>query len=206
MQSPTSTSRQQSEDREDGILVQQALRGDQEAFAMLVDRYHTPLFRLISHLLGDDWLAEDVLQQVLLQLYLSLPGIRTCVSLKPWLFQVARHRCVDELRRQQPILFAPLDAAEDESSPFAALSDPSPLPEELLEQREVQQILQRAIQALPVRFRFVVWLRYATQLSFSEIGRRLGMPEATAKTYFNRARPLLRASLQEARICSLETV
>jgi RNA polymerase sigma-70 factor, ECF subfamily len=134
----------------DGMLVQRVLCGDQEAFTMLVDRYQAPLLRLISNMLGDDFLAEDVLQQVLLQLYLSLPSIRTGVSLKPWLFQVARHRCVDELRRQQPLLFCLLDATEDESSPFAMLLDPDPLPEELLEQREVQQVLQRAIQALPV--------------------------------------------------------
>jgi RNA polymerase sigma-70 factor (ECF subfamily) len=48
---------------------------------------------------------------------------------------------------------------------------------------------------LPPKFRSVVLLRYAGQLSFSEIGKTLSMPEATAKTYFQRARPLLRAAL-----------
>jgi RNA polymerase sigma-70 factor (ECF subfamily) len=181
----------------DGILVQQALSGDQEAFAILVDRYRAPIFRLISHFfLEDDSLADDILQQVFLQLYLSLPSIRTNVSLKPWLLQVARHRCVDELRRKQPILFSLLDLAEGELSPLAALPDPGPLPEELIEQREVQQDLQRAIQALPARFRSVVLLRYVAQLSFSEIAQKLGIPEATAKTYFHRARPLLHALLE----------
>lgn len=78
----------------------------------------------------------------------------------------------------------------------AALPDPGPLPEELIEQREVQQDLQRAIQALPARFRSVVLLRYVAQLSFSEIAQKLGIPEATAKTYFHRARPLLHALLE----------
>ena len=58
-------------------------------------------------------------------------------------------------------------------------------------------MLQRAIDALPPKFRAVVLLRYASQLSFSEIGQALQMPEATAKTYFQRAKPLLRASLKE---------
>ena len=48
---------------------------------------------------------------------------------------------------------------------------------------------------LPPRYRSVVFLRYASQLSFSDIGRALNMPEATAKTYFQRAKPLLRAAL-----------
>jgi RNA polymerase sigma factor (sigma-70 family) len=190
------TTNRQLPDILDGVLVQQALSGDQEAFAILVARYRTPLVRLISHFLEDDFLADDVLQHVFLQLYLSLSSIRTNVSLKPWLLQVARHRCVDELRRKKPVLFSLPDLAEDERSPFAVLPDPSPLPEELIEQREVQQDLQRAIQALPARFRSVVLLRYVAQLSFSEVGQRLGIPEATAKTYFYRAKPLLRTLLE----------
>ena len=58
-----------------------------------------------------------------------------------------------------------------------------------------QQRLQEAIQTLPIKFRSVVLLRYAGQLSFSEIGQILNMPEATAKTYYQRAKPLLRAAL-----------
>src|SRR5207249_11639668 len=70
-----------------------------------------------------------------------------------------------------------------------------PLPEELAEQSDLQYRLQGAIQTLPIKFRSVVLLRYAGQLSFSEIGQTLNMPEATAKTYFQRAKPLLRTAL-----------
>ena len=73
--------------------------------------------------------------------------------------------------------------------------DPRPLPEEIVEQRDLQECLQRAIRRLPPRFRSVVLLRYAAQLTFAEIGEVLGMPEATAKTYFYRAKPLLRTML-----------
>jgi RNA polymerase sigma-70 factor (ECF subfamily) len=55
--------------------------------------------------------------------------------------------------------------------------------------------LQQAIATLPPKYRAVVLLRYAGQLSFSEIGKALHMPDATAKTYFQRSRPLLRAAL-----------
>jgi RNA polymerase sigma-70 factor (ECF subfamily) len=75
------------------------------------------------------------------------------------------------------------------------MPDTDPLPEELAERRDLQQCLQKAIQTLPPKFRSVVLLRYAGQLSFSEIGQALDMPEATAKTYFQRAKPLLRAAL-----------
>ena len=181
----------------DGVLAQQILAGDQQAFETLVQRYSTPLFSFIYRFLGDYDQACDVSQQVFLQLYLSLPTLRTSDPLRAWLFQVARNRCLDELRRKHAIHFSELESASDEEelSPLAALPDTSPLPEELAERHDLQECLQRAIEELPPKFRSVVLLRYAGQLSFSEIGQVLAMPEATAKTYFQRAKPLLRTAL-----------
>jgi RNA polymerase sigma factor (sigma-70 family) len=181
----------------DGILAKQTLTGDQQAFEVLVQRYSAPLFNFICHFLGDYDQARDILQQVFLQLYISLPTLRTGEPLKAWLFQVARNRCLDELRRKRAIHFSELETTsdEDEISPLAAIPDSHPLPEELAECHDLQQHLRQAIQALPPKFRSVVALRYASQLSFAEIGQILNMPEATAKTYFQRAKPLLRAAL-----------
>ncbi len=180
----------------DGLLAQEALTGDQWAFETLVHRYSTSLFNFICHLLGDYDLACDVLQQVFLQLFISLSTLHKDKPLKSWLFQVARNRCLDELRRKRVVHFSELEVGGDDDEPaLAALPDNGPLPEEQIEQRDLQRLLQGAIQGLPPRFRSVVILRYTAQLSFSEIGNSLGMPEATAKTYFQRAKPLLRAAL-----------
>jgi RNA polymerase sigma-70 factor, ECF subfamily len=184
-------------DSADGVLVKQTLAGDQDAFEKLVDRYHVPLFNFICHCLSDYDLACDVTQQVFLQLYISLPSLRTNQPLKAWLFQVARNRCLDELRRKRPIHFSDLETGSDdeELSPLAIMPDNDPLPDEMAERSDLRERLCRAIDGLPPKFRSVVLLRYTGQLSFSEIGRTLRMPEATAKTYFQRARPLLRTAL-----------
>ena len=84
---------------------------------------------------------------------------------------------------------------EEEKSVLSLIRDPRPLPEEIAEQHEQQDHLLHAIQCLPPNFRSVVYLRYTAQLSFSEIGKKLGIPETTAKTHFHRARHLLQASL-----------
>ena len=185
----------------DGVLVQQALAGNQGAFEVLVQRYSVPLFNFICQTLGEYDLACDVLQEVFLKFYLCLPKLYTHQPVKAWLFQVARHRCVDELRRRHATCFSELemDLDEDESSPLAALADSTPLPDEWAERHDLQRCLQHAMQALPSKYRVIVALRYASQLSFAEIGQVLGIPESTAKTYFHRARPLLRASLAGAR-------
>jgi RNA polymerase sigma factor (sigma-70 family) len=191
--------RNQYIDITDGTLAQQTLAGDQTAFEKLVQRYSSSLFNFICRFLNDYDAASDILQQVFTQLYISLPNLRTGEPLKAWLFQVARNRCLDELRRKRVIHFSELQAPneDDDLSPLAIIPDNSPLPEDVAEHHDLQKILQDAIACLPPKFRAVVLLRYTAQLSFSEIGRVLQMPEATAKTYFQRAKPLLRAALKE---------
>src|SRR5713226_10596651 len=149
------TSKLQTIDITDGMLARQTLAGDQYAFEHLVKRYSTPLFNFIYRFLGDYDQACDILQHVFIQLHSSLPTLRTDKPLKAWLFQVARNRCLDELRRKRAIHFSELEAVNDEDdlSPLVALPDNSPLPEELAERRDLQQTLHKAIMSLPPKFR-----------------------------------------------------
>lgn len=183
----------------DALLAQMTLDGDQQAFEILVRRYSTTLFNFIYRFLGDYDQASDILQQVSLRFYTSLPRLGTGEPFKPWLFRVARNCCVDELRRRRrsAIHFSQLEAENTEGDVLCLgdMPDPGLLPDELMECQDLQQLLQEAIQSLPPKFRSVVLLRYVSQLSFAEIGKTLGMPEATAKTYFHRAKMLLRRVL-----------
>src|SRR5205085_4520508 len=142
-------------DISDGILARQTLDGDEQAFETLIKRYHAPLYNFICRFLNDHDQACDILQQVFLQLYVSLSTLHTDKPLKAWLFQVARNRCLDELRRKHAIHFSELEAANDEDdlSPLDALPDNSPLPEELAERRDLQEWLQRAIAGFPPKYR-----------------------------------------------------
>jgi RNA polymerase sigma-70 factor (ECF subfamily) len=183
----------------DNELVQQALAGDMSGFETLVERYSRMLTNSAYQILRNHQQVEDVLQFVFLQLFLSLDTLHADKSIRAWLFKVVYNRCMDELRRVQPIYFSELkvsEEGEDEFIPFEFVPDPSPLPEEIAEQHELQQRILRAISILPPRLRSVVFLRYALQKSFAEIGQILNIPEATAKTYFHRAKPYLRAALQ----------
>src|SRR6266581_184304 len=137
----------------DGVLTEQALAGNQWAFEVLVHRYSTPLFSFIYHFLGDYDQACDILQQVFLQLHLSLSSIRTGEPLKPWLFQVARNRCLDDIRqraRRRTVHFSELESGneEEELPSLVSIPDSSPQPEELAERHDLQQRLHQAIQAL----------------------------------------------------------
>ena len=184
----------------DGLLVEQALAGDQRAFELLVSRYRQPLASCIRGFLKDDEQVSDVLQHVFLQLYLSLPILLRNVSLKAWLFQVARNRCFDELRKRHSRVEIPFSTLEwkyreEEFSPIETIPDPEPLPEEVAERSDLQWSLQQALFALPPKCRSVVHLRCFRHLSFAEISRTLNMPKNTVKTYFYRSLPHLRRAL-----------
>ena len=187
----------QDPETSDSVLVQQALAGNQEAFEALVSRYNKALFVLIYHYVGEYHEAHDVMQQVWLQLYLSLATLRPHLHIKPWLFTVARNRSLDLLRRKRLLSFSEVETGneEDEAAFLDTIPDTSPTPEELAERRDLQHELQRAILALPHTYRSVVLLYYGEQLNFSEIGQALNMPVSTVKTQFHRAKPFLRAVL-----------
>ena len=194
----------QSRELSDQALLTRSVAGDDSAFECIVQRYQAPLYNFIGRSLGDYEQALDVLQFVFMQLYTSLPKLYTNLSsthtktpLKSWLFRVAWNRCMDELRKRRPVFFSELEIEESEEglSFLSTIPDTRPLPEEVAELHDLRCMLRQAIETLPPRFRSVVSLRYTRDLSFVEIGTILHMPENTAKTYFQRARPLLRQAL-----------
>lgn len=184
----------------DGALVGQAQAGDQRAFEVLVNRYHRQLASYIRFFLKDGDQLADVLQQVYLQLYLSLPTLLTDVSLRGWLFQVARSRWLDELRRRRRRAETPFSSlergdGEEEYSLIEAIPDPGPLPEEAAERCDLTWSLRAALISLPPRHRLVVHLHCFQHLTFAEIGSMLNMPEMTAKSCFRSALLRLRKVL-----------
>jgi RNA polymerase sigma-70 factor (ECF subfamily) len=177
----------------------------EHAFEMLVHRYQHALYPFARRYVGSEE-AQDVVQLTLLQLYLSLSALHSAreliqrpLSLRAWLYRVARNRCIDASRKNKRASSwqASLDQAMEEESGemFFALADPAPLPEEQVKQAEDQRELQAAIWALPPQFRRIVWLRCTEELSFEAISQRLHIPLSTAKTSYYRACRRLRKNL-----------
>ena len=124
----------------------------------------------------------------------------TNVSLHAWLFQVARNRCLDELRRlhrQAALPFSTLawEDGEEEQFVVAAIPNPAPLPEEVVEMRDRYRSLHQAIATLPPKFRSIVILHSFKQLTFPEIAGLLHLPPSTVKSYYYRSLPYLRRTL-----------
>jgi RNA polymerase sigma-70 factor (ECF subfamily) len=184
----------------DDALARRAAEGDEAAFAGLVELYQRAAFNFAYRLLGSYDDAADAAQQGFVQLYLSLPSLDLSRPIRPWLFRAVRNRCIDMLRQRRTVSLSTDDAADQAGSSGATadqVADPGPLPEELAERADLQQLLAAAIARLPPRYREVVALRYTTDLTFAEMGAALGVPENTAKIHFHRAKRALRQALRD---------
>src|SRR5450755_2128057 len=129
----------------DALLIDQICAGDDQAFETLIGRYQNRLTHFVhTHLVGED--AQDVLQFVWTQLYLRIQGLQAAQtparraqeeSLRPWLFRIARNRCIDEQRKRKRRAF-PFSEVEpvsgdDALSVLCMLPDPAPQPDEYAE-------------------------------------------------------------------------
>ena len=164
--------------------LERARAGDSEAFATIVSEHEAMVFSLAYHFFNDRSRAEEIGQDVFLQLYRSLGTIETPSHLTHWLRQVTARRCIDQLRRSK-FRVIPLDAvAEAESKD--RVTDP------LLDRK-----LRQLIADLPHMQRIIVTLRYQEDLDPSEICRIVDMPVNTVKSHLHRALQSLRRQLGE---------
>jgi RNA polymerase sigma factor (sigma-70 family) len=182
----------------DEQLAASYLDGADACFDELVRRYSGPLYAFILRMVGRPEDADDLTQDVFVQLLKSLPNARQDLPLRPWIYVIARNKCLDHLKRKKSLTFSALTTPDEEAPIEDQLSDGQPLPEELAERADLRDLLRAAIAALPPRYRTVVALRYSTDLTFAEIGVVLELPENTVKTHFQRAKAMLRVSLAGA--------
>lgn len=179
--------------RTDEQLANAYTRGESGCFDELIRRYSGQVYGFVLRMVGRPEDAEDLTQEVFVQLLKSLPSARTDTPLRPWIFVIARNKCLDHLKRRRAVPFADLCDGDDGAE--AMVPDKRPLPEELAERADLAEIVQRAISTLPERYRAVVAMRYSSDLTFAEIGEVLGLPENTVKTHFQRAKAMLRDEL-----------
>src|SRR2546427_980172 len=136
----------------DASLMLRVKRGDRQAFEELVNKYKHPVMNLIYRMLGDATEAEDLAQNVFVQVYKSADRYRVCAKFTTWLFTIARNLCLNEIRRRSRHPAESLDAPHPEQTDqpkhqFEDTKNFSP-PDRLL-QGELVNKIEEAIAALP---------------------------------------------------------
>ena len=170
--------------------IAQAKKGDADAFAFLVETYETSVYRLALRMCGNAHDAEEVAQEAFVAAWKGLPAFRGESKFSSWLYQLTTNAAIDFLRREKRYRAAvPM---EDEPEP--ATPD---TPQQAMEESEVRQALQQALDTLTPEHREIFLLRQMRQLSYEEIGRLLGLESGTVKSRLSRAKKQLREILTQ---------
>jgi len=181
---------------DDLALVQRALAGEGNAFRLIMRRNNQRLYRLARGIVHDDSEAEDVVQEAYVRAFAHLRDFRGDASLSTWLSRIAINEALGRVRnaRRQ----ADLDPGVE--TPTEAQVIPFPLnaefdPERNVAQRQIVQLVEAAIDALPDEFRTVFVARLVEGLSIEETADLLDIVPETVKTRLHRARVMIRKQL-----------
>ncbi len=166
-------------------VVERAMRGDHDAFGMLVNLTSDRMYAIATRILRDAHLAEDALQSSLITAWRELPRLRDPDRFEAWIRRLLVHACYAEARRRRTwagnVRVLPIDGpvAADE---IVAVSD--------------RDALDRAFRRLTVEQRAIVVLHHHVGLSLVEIAETLGIPAGTARSRLHYATRLLRSALE----------
>jgi RNA polymerase sigma factor (sigma-70 family) len=175
--------------RTDEQLVSLFREGNDEAFRVIHDRYRARMFAYARQMLGTSGQdPEDAVQEIFMRAYHGLRASHRQLALRAWLYRIAHNRCIDDLRRPQPVT---IDARE---SPAGGSQDPV----FKVEQRDALRRLISDVQRLPHQQRSALLMRELSGMSYAEVSGALGVSIPAVKSLLVRARVGL-AQASEAR-------
>jgi len=181
----------------EAALLDAARRRDPEAFKELVTRYGPRIFRLAQNITRNREDAEEVSQDTFTRAFLHMDTFRGDSRFYTWLVRIAINQSLMKLRtRRLGELHFDRPATSEDSLFPTEVADDSPTPEQRYSQKELQNILARAMGELPLTFREVLHLREVEERSTGETARILGLSIAAVKSRALRGRRKLRQALR----------
>ncbi|HZG72995.1 MAG TPA: RNA polymerase sigma factor SigW [Chondromyces sp.] len=177
--------------------IKQVLKGDQNAFGEIVELYKDKVFQICYRMLGNRHEAEDVAQEAFIKAFVHIHTYNQDRKFSTWLYRIATNLCIDRIRKKKPDYHLDAEVAGTEGlTMYSQVASQERLPEEEVENLELQETIQQAILKLPEKYRSVIVLRYIEELPLQEISEVLDMPLGTVKTRVHRGREILRKYLR----------
>lgn len=183
----------------DAALMLRVKQGDMEAFESLVDKYKQPVVNLVYRTLQDATEAEDLAQNVFLQVFKSAHHYRVSAKFSTWLYTIARNLCLNELRRRSRHPADPLELGHPEQEDRSLRQYPDPrtfAAPDLMLQDELVSKVEEALAGLPENQRTALMLCREEELSYEEIAAVLGCSVSATKSLIHRGRETLKQRLK----------
>jgi len=172
--------------------------GDERAFTELVRRFQGRVINLVSRVLNDREVSDDLAQEVFVRVYVHRRNYRRGSKFSTWLFTIAANLAKNEIRRRvRRRNWFSLDALQEMVNDSAIqLADPKEGQDVELQRAQLKQAIGRAIAAVPEKYRVALVLRDLEGFPYEEIGEMLKIPGGTVRSRINRARGILKRKLQ----------
>ena len=170
-------------------LIARLQKRDEAAFEELIRQYEKKVYTLCFRMCSSSEDAEEAAQDAFLALWRGIDRFRQESSLSTWIYRLATNACIDTLRRRKKQSGS---VSLDDEELFVDAVDTSPQPQETVEYREAQKLLQEGLSALPEEYRKVLILREIEGLSYTEIAECASLELGTVKSRISRGRSLLR--------------
>lgn len=174
-------------------------KGDTAAFTELVEKYKQPVMNLVYRTIRDLTEAEDLAQNVFVQVFKSAPRYQSTAKFSTWLFTIARNLCLNEIRRRTRHPAESLDTPhpEQEDQPLHQFEDKKTFsPPETLLHGELAGKIDEALADLPENQRSAILLCRREDLSYEEIAEILGCTVSATKSLIHRGRETLKERLK----------
>ncbi|MBA4148269.1 MAG: sigma-70 family RNA polymerase sigma factor [Verrucomicrobia bacterium] len=183
----------------DAELMLRVKRGDSSAFEELVNKYKQPVINVIFRTIHDLDEAEDLAQNVFVQVYKSADRYQATAKFTTWLFTITRNLCLNEIRRRSRHRAESLEASlsEDEDQPARQYEDVKTFsPPDTVLHGELEEKIQEALHDLPENQRTAILLCRQDELSYEDIAKVLGTTLSATKSLIHRGREALKQKLK----------
>ena len=183
----------------DAMLVERTVAGDQKAFELLVIKYQRRIQRLIGRMVRDVDLVEDIAQETFIRAYRALAQFRGEAQFYTWLYRIAVNtakKALMDLKRNPTVSENAFKSDDDETSPLENELTSSETPEAILAGKEIAQMVNAAMEALPDELRQAISLREIEGLSYEEIAEAMSCPIGTVRSRIFRAREAISARIK----------
>ncbi len=178
--------------------IKQVIKGDQNAFGEIVELYKDKVFHICFRMLGNRHEAEDIAQEAFVRAYVNIKTFNQNKKFSTWLFRIATNLCIDRIRKKKPDYYLDAEVSgTDGLTMYSQVASSTPLPEDEVENLELQSTIQQEISKLPEKYRSVIVLKYIEELPLQEISEILDLPLGTVKTRVHRGREALRKQLRK---------
>ena len=170
------------------VWLEQARRGDKNAFGQLIEAYQGPVYNLAYRMLGNSGEAEEAAQEAFIRAYTRLDSYDPAHKFSTWLLSITSNFCIDQIRKRRAVLLS----IDEPLPPHPALhSDNSKGPEAEYIAQEREQLVQGLMSELPEEYRQAVVLRYWYDMSYEEIADAQETTVSAVKSRLFRARRIL---------------